>query len=93
VVICGTRYSIYDPIGRLQETMKEQGKRMKIMETPALDLETDESNFEYEREGRKVFTTQYFRDQREMLSEEQWESEFQQQPYGKPAGYRLQCDR
>ena len=81
VVICGTRYSIYDPIGRLQETMKEQGKRMKIMETPALDLETDESNFEYEREGRKVFTTQYFRDQREMLSEEQWESEFQQQPF------------
>ena len=81
IVICGTRYSIYDPIGRLQETMKEQGKRMKILETPALDLETDESNFEYEREGRKVFTTQYFRDQREMLSEEQWESEFQQQPF------------
>lgn len=81
IVICGTRYSIYDPIGRLQETMKEQGKRMKIIETPALDLETDESNFEFEREGRKVFTTQYFRDQREMLSEEQWESEFQQQPF------------
>lgn len=81
IVICGTRYSIYDPIGRLQETMKEQGKRMKILETPALDLETDESNFEYEREGRKVFTTAYFRDQREMLSEEQWESEFQQQPF------------
>jgi len=81
VVICGTRYSIYDPIGRLQETMKEQGKRMRIIETPALDLETDESNFEFEREGRKVFTTAYFRDQREMLSEEQWESEFQQQPF------------
>lgn len=81
IVICGTRYSIYDPIGRLQETMREQGKRMMIMETPALDLETDESNFEHEREGKKVFTTQYFRDQREMLSEEQWESEFQQQPF------------
>ena len=24
---------------------------------------------------------------------QQWESEFQQQPYGKPEGYRLQCDR
>lgn len=81
IVICGTRYSIYDPIGRLQETMKEQGKRMEILETPALDLDTDESNFEYVREGRKVFTTQYFRDQREMISEEQWESEFQQQPF------------
>lgn len=81
IVICGTRYSLYDPIGRLQEAMKQQGKRMSVMETPALDLLTDESNFEYEREGRKVFTTQYFRDQREMLSEEQWESEFQQQPF------------
>lgn len=81
IVICGTRYSLYDPIGRLQEEMRKQGKRMKIIETPALDLATDESNFEYEREGRKVFTTQYFRDQREMLSAEQFESEFQQQPF------------
>jgi predicted phage terminase large subunit-like protein len=81
IVICGTRYSLYDPIGHLQEEMKRQGKRMCVIETPALDPVTDESNFEYEREGRKVFTTQYFRDQREMLSAEQWESEFQQQPF------------
>ena len=81
IVICGTRYSLYDPIGRLQETMKRQGKRMMVLETPALDLVTDESNFEYVREGQKVFTTQYFRDQREMLSAEQFESEFQQQPF------------
>ena len=81
IVICGTRYSLYDPIGRLQEEMKKQGKRMKVIETPALDLVTDESNFEYEREGKKVFTTKYFRDQREMLSAEQFESEFQQQPF------------
>lgn len=81
IVICGTRYSLYDPIGRLQEEMKKQGKRMKIIETPALDLETDESNFEYIREGKRIFTTKYFRDQREMLSAEQFESEFQQQPF------------
>jgi predicted phage terminase large subunit-like protein len=81
IVICGTRYSLYDPIGHLQEEMQKQGKRCKIIETPALDLVTDESNFEYMREGRKVFTTQYFRDQREMLSEEQFESEFQQKPF------------
>lgn len=80
-VICGTRYSLYDPIGHLQEEMRKQGKRCKIIETPALDPVTDESNFEYIREGRKVFTTQYFRDQREMLSAEQFESEFQQQPF------------
>lgn len=81
IVICGTRYSLYDPIGHLQEEMRKQGKRCKIIETPALDPVTDESNFEYFREGRKVFTTQYFRDQREMLSAEQFESEFQQQPF------------
>lgn len=81
IVICGTRYSLYDPIGHLQEEMQKQGKRCKIIETPALDPVTDESNFEYIREGRKVFTTQYFRDQREMLSAEQFESEFQQQPF------------
>ena len=81
IVICGTRYSLYDPIGHLQEEMRKQGKRMKVIETPALDPVTDESNFEYVREGKKVFTTQYFRDQREMLSAEQWESEFQQQPF------------
>lgn len=81
IVICGTRYSLYDPIGHLQEEMQKQGKRCKIIETPALAPVTDESNFEYIREGRKVFTTQYFRDQREMLSAEQFESEFQQQPF------------
>lgn len=81
IVICGTRYSLYDPIGHLQEEMRKQEKRMKILETPALDLVTDESNFEYIREGRKVFTTKYFRDQREMLSAEQFESEFQQKPF------------
>lgn len=81
IVICGTRYSLYDPIGHLQEEMKKQGKRMKVIETPALDPVTDESNFEYIREGKKIFTTQYFRDQREMLSAEQFESEFQQQPF------------
>ena len=81
IVICGTRYSLYDPIGRLQEEMRKQNKRMRIIETPALDPVTDESNFEYIREGKRVFTTQYFRDQREMLSAEQFESEFQQQPF------------
>lgn len=81
LVICGTRYSIYDPIGHLQDEMLRQNKRMRVLETPALDPVTDESNFEYIREGVPVFTTQYFRDQREMLSAEQFESEFQQQPF------------
>ena len=65
----------------ISKKMLKQGKRVRIIETPALDPVTDESNFEFELDGQKIFTTRYFRDQRSMLSEEQWESEFQQQPF------------
>lgn len=81
IVSCGTRYSLYDPMGRLIEEMRKQGRKMKVLEIPALDPVTDTSNFEYIRQGKRVFTTQYFRNQRDMLTEEQFESEFQQQPF------------
>lgn len=81
MVFTGTRYSLYDPIGRVQEYAKSQGWGWKAIEIPALDIGTDESNYEYLREGKKVFTTAYFKEQRELLTEEQWESEFQQQPF------------
>lgn len=81
MVFTGTRYSIYDPIGRIQEHATREGWAWRAIEIPALDLITDESNYEYEREGQKVFTTAYFREQRELLSPEQFESEFQQQPF------------
>lgn len=81
LVIAGTRYSIYDPIGHIQDEARKQGKRLRVIEIPALDPVTDESNFEHERDGVKVFTTKYFRDQRDMLAPDQFEAEFQQQPY------------
>ena len=81
MVFTGTRYSLYDPIGRIQEHAKKEGWSWRAIEIPALDLVTDESNYEYERDGKKVFTTAYFREQRELLSAEQFESEFQQQPF------------
>ena len=81
MVFTGTRYSIYDPIGRIQEHADREGWPWRAIEIPALDLVTDESNYEYEREGKKVFTKAYFREQRELLSAEQFESEFQQQPF------------
>lgn len=81
MVFTGTRYSLYDPIGRVQEHAQREGWAWRAIEIPALDLVTDESNYEYEREGKKVFTTAYFREQRELLSVEQFESEFQQQPF------------
>lgn len=81
MVFTGTRYSLYDPIGRVQEHAQREGWAWRAIEIPALDLVTDESNYEYERERKKVFTTAYFREQRELLSAEQFESEFQQQPF------------
>lgn len=83
IVATGTRYSLYDPIGRLQEFAVEKGWKWESFEVPALDPVTDESNYEYfnPKTGRKQFTTAFFRDQRDMLTEEQFESEFQQHPF------------
>lgn len=81
MVFTGTRYSLYDPIGRIQEHAQREGWSWRAIEVPALDPITDESNYEYVREGKRVFTTAYFREQRALLSAEQFESEFQQQPF------------
>lgn len=83
IVATGTRYSLYDPIGRLQEYAKENRLRLRTIEIPALDPVTDESNYEYynPKLGRMIFTTEFLRTQRKLLSAEQFESEFQQQPF------------
>lgn len=81
IIAQGTRYSIYDPIGRLIEIAPSMCWRYKVLEIPALN-EKDESNFEMtDGEGRRIFTTEYFRNERNLLSPEQWESQFQQQPF------------
>ena len=82
IVMTGTRYSLHDPIGRMQEHATQHEWNWAAVEVPALDTVTDESNYEWEdHEGKRYFTTEYFREQRELLSQEQWESEFQQQPF------------
>lgn len=80
IVAQGTRYSLYDPIGRLQEVAPEMGWRTKILEIPALNNE-DNSNFEITLHGKKMFTTEYYRHERDLVTEMQWESQFQQHPF------------
>lgn len=80
IVAQGTRYSLYDPIGRLQEVAPEMGWRVKILEIPALN-DQDESNFEITLHGKKRFTTDYYRHERDLVTEMQWESQFQQHPF------------
>lgn len=81
IVFFGTRYSLYDPIGRFQEYARDRDWRIKIIEIPALDPATDESNFEMVVDGKKLFTTKYFQDMRAALDPFQWESQYQQQPF------------
>lgn len=80
IVAQGTRYSIYDPIGKLQEVAPSMGWRTKVLEIPALD-ENDNSNFEIYVHGKKIFTTEYYRHERGLVTELQWESQFQQHPF------------
>lgn len=81
IVAAGTRYSLYDPIGRLQEHAGKVEWRWRAVEIPALDPITDESNYECEKDGKKIFTTGFLRNERILLGKEQWESEFQQMPF------------
>lgn len=81
IVAQGTRYSLYDPLGRLQEIAPTMGWRTKVLEIPALDPITDESNFEIILNGKPAFTTEYYRHERELVTPVQWASQFQQEPY------------
>lgn len=81
IVAQGTRYSLYDPLGRLQEVAPSMGWRTKVLEIPALDPVTDESNFAIVLDGKPMFTTEYYRHERGLVTEMQWMSQFQQQPF------------
>lgn len=85
LIIQGTKYSLYDPITALQNKAVELGWKWKEVAIPALDPITDESNWEIFRKDkkgvRKIFTTDYYRKERILVSEETWAAEFQQEPY------------
>lgn len=85
IIIQGTKYSLYDPITALQNKADELGWRWREVAVPALDPITDESNWEVYRKDkkglRKIFTTEYYRSERKLVSEETWAAEFQQEPF------------
>ena len=85
IIIQGTKYSLYDPITALQNKADELEWRWKEVAIPALDPVTDESNWEIYRKDkkglRKIFTTDYYRKERKLVSEETWAAEFQQEPF------------
>lgn len=81
ILIQGTRYSIYDPIGVILEKARQLGWRYRELAIPALDPLTDESNFECIIDGKRQFTTEYYRNERKIVTPEQWGAEFQQEPF------------
>ena len=82
ILIQGTKYSLYDPISKLQEKAQEMGWRWKEVAIPALDPITDTSNFEFvDESGHRLFTTEAYRNERKLVTPEVWAAEFQQEPF------------
>ena len=71
-----TRWSIWDPIGRLQQEY-DGDKRAKFLVFPAMN-ERDESNFDYPYS--LGFTTQMYRQQREIMDDASWRALYQNIP-------------
>lgn len=71
-----TRWSVHDVIGRL-ETQYEGSDRARFIVTPAMN-ERDESNFDYPY--GVGFTTEYFREQREIMDDVNWRALYMNQP-------------
>ena len=74
-LIIATRWSVHDPIGRL-EAQNEDNPRARFIRFPALN-EKDESNFDYE--NSVGFTTAFYRQQREIMDAVSWKALYQQE--------------
>lgn len=72
----GTRWSVNDPIGRLEE-LYGYSDRTLVVKIPALDA-SGESNFDYDY--NVGFSTAYFERQREKMDPVSWGSLYQQEP-------------
>lgn len=75
-LVIGTRWSLADPIGRLEEYYADDPGAMFIRE-PVLD-ENDESRFDYPY--GLGYTTEHLRKQRDMMDEPSWLAIYQQEP-------------
>lgn len=75
-LIIGTRWSLFDPIGRLEEYYSDDPGALFIRE-PVLD-DNDESRFDYPY--GLGYSTEALRKQRDMMDEPSWLAVYQQEP-------------
>jgi len=71
-----TRWSVWDVVGRLEMEYGEN-ERARFITVPAVD-ENDESNFDYPY--GVGFTTQFYREQREIMDDVNWRALYMNQP-------------
>lgn len=75
-LIVATRWSINDPIGRLQQ-MYDRNPKAKFLAFPALD-EFDNSNFDYPYS--LGFTSEFYRQQRDIMDDPSWKALYMNEP-------------
>lgn len=82
IVACGTRYSVYDPMSRLEEEAIKNEWPYRVIKIPALNAQ-GESNYEFynPRISRMQFTKSFFIQQKGLLSKPQFAAEFMQEPF------------
>ena len=71
-----TRWSVHDVIGRLEQQYANSN-RAKFIVIPAMD-DKDNSNFDYG--GDIGFTTEFYREQREIMDDVSWRALYMNQP-------------
>ena len=76
MLIIGTRWSIHDPIGRLEQRYFDDEKS-KFVKLPALDI-NGKSNFDYDY--GVGFSTEYFLDLKENMDDISWRAIYMQEP-------------
>jgi len=77
-ILCqGTRYSIRDVIGMVQDMYTDKKERIRIIEIPALN-DKNESNFEFDCDNR--YTTAWYLQRKSVMSEADFMTTMQQIP-------------
>lgn len=76
-LMVGTRWNVYDPLGRTQEAHKDD-PLYRFIVIPAMD-DNDESNFVYDY--GLGFSTEYYRNMRNMLQPADWWAKYMGRPY------------
>lgn len=76
-LMVGTRWNVMDPLGRNEETFRDNPKA-RFRKIPALN-DNDESNFDYDY--GLGFSTEYYKSLRERLDKNEWMAKYQQRPF------------